>query len=112
MLEASMNELWKEQDVGVHKGPLGVTGPSSPPCNLYNYTGPSTQKGSMIGLRYCYLHLKLLNFIFEIVLCKFGGTVEHTNERNVSGAVHTDGCGPVVACICIESSQRRAAHSH
>lgn len=50
--QANMNDLWKEQGVGVHRNPLGVTGPSLLTCDLCNYTGLYTQKGPVIGLKY------------------------------------------------------------
>lgn len=52
-------------------GPLGVTGPSSLTGDLYNYTGPYTQKKPMTGLKFWYLHLEILNFILELMLWKF-----------------------------------------
>ena len=39
---------------------MRVTGPSSLTCDLYNYTGPYTQKGSMVSLS---IAISILKFI-------------------------------------------------
>lgn len=47
--QANMNDLWKEQDVGVPRKLLGVTGPSLSTCDLCNYTGHCSEKDPVIG---------------------------------------------------------------